>query len=62
MAHKRTTVPTCLTIGQVAERLAVCTKTVRRWVSAGELHHHRLGSSIRVLEEDLNAFLAARRR
>jgi excisionase family DNA binding protein len=51
-----------LTVAEVAERLAVCSKTIRRWISAGELHHHRLGSSIRVLEEDLNAFLAARRR
>jgi len=62
MAQKLTPVPTCLTVAEVAERLAVCSKTIRRWISAGELHHHRLGSSIRVLEEDLNAFLAARRR
>jgi len=62
VAHKRPPIPTCLKIDEVAERLSVCDKTVRRWISSGELHHHRLGSAIRVLEEDLNAFLAARRR
>lgn len=62
MAAKRLQLPTCLTIHQVADQLGVSDKTVRRWVWDGELRHHRLGSSIRISEEDLAAFLAARRR
>lgn len=38
-----------LTVVQVAERLGVCTKTVKRWVDTGALPHVRLpGGGIRV--------------
>lgn len=53
---------TCLlTLAAVAERLAVSTKTVRRWIAGELLHAHRLGRQVRVAEEDLQLFLALRR-
>ena len=50
--------PCTLTVGQVAEQLQVCLKTIRRWTMAKELHVHRLGSRrLRIAEDDLLAFL-----
>jgi excisionase family DNA binding protein len=49
------------TIAQVAERLQVATRTVRRWIEAGDLVAHRLGGAVRIAESDLWAFLAVRR-
>jgi excisionase family DNA binding protein len=48
------------TIPEVAERLRVCTRTVRRWIKAGDLIAHRIGG-VRIAESDLRAFLALRR-
>jgi excisionase family DNA binding protein len=45
----------------VAARLDVSLRTVRRWIAAGELPVHRLDRSVRVSEDDLARFLAARR-
>jgi excisionase family DNA binding protein len=50
-----------LTLAAAATRLAVSTKTLRRWISAEQLRSHRLGRQIRIAEEDLQAFLATRR-
>lgn len=44
-----------------AAYLAVSTRTVRRWISAGELVAHRLGRRWRVSKTDLAAFLHQRR-
>jgi excisionase family DNA binding protein len=49
------------TIGEVAEMLGVATRTVRRWISAGELVVHRFGAAVRIAEPDLRAFLALHR-
>ena len=49
------------TITEVAERIAVATRTVRRWISAGDLVVHRFGGVVRIAEGDLRAFLAPRR-
>lgn len=51
-----------LSVAGIAQQLLVSTKTIRRWIAHGELHVHRVGRQLRVAEEDLNAFLAARRR
>jgi len=47
-----------LTISDVALRLQVSTKTVRRWIDAGALPVHRLGRLLRISEQDLAVFLA----
>ena len=54
-------VPKFFTIEQVAERLDVSPRTVRRWITAGALPVHRFGRLVRVSETDLAAFLALNR-
>jgi excisionase family DNA binding protein len=49
------------TIAEVAERLRVSTRTVRRWIESGDLIAHRRGGIVRVAESDLRAFLAVHR-
>ncbi|MBX6377718.1 MAG: helix-turn-helix domain-containing protein [Clostridia bacterium] len=46
-----------LTVQEVAERLKVSAKTVRRWIQEGRLSAVRAGSLWRVREEALDAFL-----
>ncbi len=50
-----------LTVVQVAEYLQVNKLTVYRYIRSGELPAVRLGRGLRVLQEDLDRFLAARR-
>ncbi len=52
---------TYYTIQDVADRLKVSYRTVFRWVHAGELAAYKLGQEWRISEEDLKAFLEARR-
>jgi excisionase family DNA binding protein len=49
------------TIADVAARLDVCERTVRRWIKAGALPVHRIGGLVRISEADFTAFLALRR-
>jgi excisionase family DNA binding protein len=49
------------TISEVAERLRVSTRTVRRWIVAGDLVVLRIGSVLRVSERDFRAFLGLNR-
>jgi excisionase family DNA binding protein len=49
------------TIAELAERLHVNTRTVRRWIVAGDLVVHRVGHVVRVSEGDLRIFLALHR-
>ena len=49
------------TLAQVAKRLQVSTKTVRRWIENDDLIAHRLGRQLRISEGDLQAFIKARR-
>jgi excisionase family DNA binding protein len=51
-----------LTLRQVAERLSVCTATVSRLCSRGDLPSVRIANSMRVEPDDLDAFIASRRR
>jgi excisionase family DNA binding protein len=46
------------TIAEVAERLRVSIRTIRRWIESGDLIAHRRGGIVRVAESDLRAFLA----
>jgi excisionase family DNA binding protein len=49
------------TIAEVAERLHVSNRTVRRWIQADDLVVHRIGGVVRIGERDLRAFLALHR-
>ena len=48
------------TLEEVAHRLSVSTKSVRRWIDANELRVYRLGRQLRICEDDLRSFLSAR--
>ena len=39
---------TFFTIADVAERLQVCERNVRRWIASGPLRVHRFGRTIRI--------------
>src|SRR5690349_18624637 len=47
-------------IAEIAHRCNVSTKTVRRWIDAGELSYYRLGRQIRIGEQEFQAFLCKR--
>jgi excisionase family DNA binding protein len=49
------------TIAEIAVRLRVSTRTVRRWIENGDLTAHRFGAAVRIAETDLRAFLAIHR-
>jgi excisionase family DNA binding protein len=49
-------------VTSVALRLGVSERHVRRLIASGELPVHRIGRAVRVSEDDLARFLAARRR
>jgi excisionase family DNA binding protein len=50
--------PRLCTIAEVADRLRVSTKSVRRWIAASELGSVRIGRQIRLAQEDIAVFLA----
>jgi excisionase family DNA binding protein len=52
--------PRFLTPAEVAEQLRVSAMTVYRLIKSGELRAARIGKSYRVLESDVDAYLAAR--
>lgn len=52
--------PALLTIPEVAERLQVSIKTIRRWIASGDLPTVRLGHQIRIQPKDLDIFLRQR--
>ncbi len=45
-----------LTVEEVAELLALSTKSIRRAIADGLLPHFRFGGAIRVAPEDLDAY------
>jgi excisionase family DNA binding protein len=50
-----------LTMKQVADRLKVCTRTVRNLVKSGKLLAVRIGRSVRVHRDDLDGFIRSLR-
>ena len=52
--------PLLLTIQEVADRLRVNEKTVRRWIDTQELPAFKLGRQWRISEQDLRRFLQMR--
>ena len=59
--ERASTLPRLLSIETVAATVDVSPKTVRRWISAGELPVHRLGRQLRISEADLAVFIARSR-
>lgn len=57
----QTVIPALLTLDQTAKHLQVSTKSVRRWIEAGDLIAHRIGRQFRISEPDLQAFIRTRR-
>ena len=55
-------IPRLLTVGETAQILNESTKTTRRRIKSGELHYIRNGRLIRILPDDLERFIASRRR
>lgn len=53
--------PPLLTVDDAAAYAKVSTKTVRRWIDAGDLPALRLGKLLRIRPEDLARFLERRR-
>ena len=49
------------TLEQVADRLQVSVRTLRRWIDAGDLVAHRIGRGLRITEADLQTFIRIRR-
>ena len=49
--------PSFLTIREVAERLKVSQRTVRRWINQGYLHVIKLGRTVRIDEEILSGLI-----
>ena len=50
------------TIAEVAEALAVSSRSVRRAIDRKELVAHHFGRTVRIAESDLKAFIAQHRR
>jgi excisionase family DNA binding protein len=50
------------TVREVAARLNVSERSVRRWVKCGFLPAHRFGRAVRISERDLNDFEQGARR
>ena len=57
-----TSIPRLLTVEETAQILNESTKTTRRRIKSGELPHIRNGRLIRILPDDLERFIASRRR
>jgi excisionase family DNA binding protein len=51
----------CLSVAEVADRLGVSEKWVRRKIAGGELRAHRVGRLLRIGERGLAAYLARAR-
>jgi excisionase family DNA binding protein len=58
----RPPMPPMLSVADVAERLQLCTRTIRRAIETGELHVHQIGRRYRVAEDDLMLFIVTRRK
>ncbi len=57
-----TRLPRMLTVEQVAAQLQVSPRTIRRWITAGDLRAHHLNALVRTAEDDLATFLNQHRR
>ena len=46
-----------LSVADIADRLKLSEKTIRRWIERGDLPAHHLGRAVRVSEDDLSLYL-----
>ncbi len=53
--------PPLLAVKEVARRLSISVKTVRRLVASGELPVHRIGRLVRIADTDLQRFVGQHR-
>lgn len=53
--------PAFMSVRELAERLSLSTKTVRRLIDSGQLPVHRIGGQIRIAETDAARFVSKRR-
>ena len=60
MTQSPQTTSVFVTVGEVARQLRVSNMTVYRLINAGELPAVRVGKSFRLLEDDVNRYLADR--
>ena len=60
MADPRNSLETLLTIEDVATLCRVSEKTVRRWITTGELPAAKLGAQWRIRPRDLELFIRER--
>jgi excisionase family DNA binding protein len=51
-----------MSLREAAEFWGVSEKTVRRWIDAGQLDAHQLGRQWRIAAEDIERFLATRKK
>ena len=58
--HKLRRAPQLLTVEDAAIRLSVSTKSIRRWIEAGELPAVRLGRAVRIEEGAVADFVDGR--
>jgi excisionase family DNA binding protein len=54
-------IPRLLSLREVADTLGVSTRTVHRFIKAGDLVAHRIGGQLRIALTDLDTFLKIRR-
>lgn len=52
---------TFYTISEVADKLRMTTDYIYRLTRTGKLGHYKIGSSVRITQEQLEAFLASKR-
>ena len=50
------------TVNEIADRLKVSVRSVRRWIADGRLREHKFGRAVRIAEQDLIAFEKASQR
>ena len=53
--------PSLLAVKEVARRLCISVKTVRRMIAGHQLPAHRIGRLVRIAEIDLQLFVGLRR-
>ena len=61
-ANTRSTAPhqRLLSIKETAAYFRISEKTVRRWITSGQLHAHHLGRQWRIAPDEIERFLATR--